>query len=226
MQDTLHDILQTVSIDEQDYVDIFDTLQCRGCRRVSLRETTEIKDTLAYWEPFLAGVEVYDSNGNEKDTITQYFPPPISRRTPEWLHRGTAILYEGMMGFEDILREVYLATRNGLPHLAIMGIRAIIEKVMIDNVGDQGSFQKNLEAFKEQGYISLIQFDYLRATLEAGHAAIHRGFTPEREDLNAALDIMEGILATLYVQAEGAQKLSERVPPRRPKRRSPEADLG
>jgi hypothetical protein len=189
-----------------------------------LKETTKIKDTAAYWEPFLAGVEVYDIDGEEKDMIIQFFPPPISRNTPEWLHRGTAILYEGMMGFEDILREVYLATRNGLPHLALMGIRAILEKVMIDNVGDRGSFQKNIDAFKENGYISLIEFDYLKATLEAGHAVIHRGFTPKTDHLNSALDIMEGILATLYVHAEGAQELSERVPRRQPKRRPPEPD--
>jgi uncharacterized protein DUF4145 len=173
---------------------------------------------------FLPVLKSTISMEKKEDTIIQYFPPPISRRTPEWLHRGTAILYEGMMGFEDILREVYLATRNGLPHLAIMGIRAILEKVMIDNVGDHGSFQKNIEAFKDGGYISLIQFDYLKATLEAGHAVIHRGFTPKRDDLNTALDIMEGILATLYVHAEGAQELSERVPPRRSKRKSSEPD--
>jgi hypothetical protein len=50
MRKTLHDILHTTEIKKPDYVETFETIQCRGCSRVSLRETTVIKDDFAFYE--------------------------------------------------------------------------------------------------------------------------------------------------------------------------------
>jgi 2,4-dienoyl-CoA reductase-like NADH-dependent reductase (Old Yellow Enzyme family) len=84
--------------------------------------------------------------------------------------------FKGAETFGGMLREVYEAVRNELRQLAVMGIRAILEQVMISNIGDRGSFKANLEALQEAGYISLIQFDALDKVLEAGHAVTHRNF--------------------------------------------------
>jgi hypothetical protein len=100
---------------------------------------------------------------------TQYYPPPISRKKPEWL----SALYWGWMGEEKyeqlpgLFDEVYEAVRGGQHRLAVMGIRAILENVMVANAGDQGSFAANLDAFSKGGYISLVQRDAMADILES-----------------------------------------------------------
>lgn len=95
-----------------------------------------------------------------------------------------------------------------------MGIRSVIEQVIIEKVGGHGTFSKNLNAFHEKGYISLVQRDVLDGALEAGHAVTHRMFNPTEQDLTILLDIVEGILAAIYVHPDEADFLSKRVPPR------------
>ena len=88
---------------------------------------------------------------------------------------------------------------------------------MILKIGDHGSFGEHLKLFHEAGYVSVIQFDALARILDAGHAVIHRGFAPTKGDLSAVLDVMEGIIAALYVHDQNVKnlKIPER-PPRRP----------
>jgi hypothetical protein len=120
--------------------------------------------------------------------------------------------------FEVLLDEIYKATHNNLPRLAIIGIRAVLEQVMITKVGDHNKFGVNLKAFADAGYISVIQHDSLATILDAGHAVTHRAFAPKDEHLNTALNVMEGLLETLYVHDQDTKKLQI---PDRPNKRSP-----
>jgi Domain of unknown function (DUF4145) len=117
----------------------------------------------------------------------------------------------------DLFLEIYQAVCGGQLRLAVMGVRALIEQVMIHKVGDNGSFVKNLDAFQNAGYISLVQRDALSDILDAGHATIHRAYEPKTEDIQVALDIIEGVMAAIYVHGDAAKQVSARVPPR-PKR--------
>ena len=114
----------------------------------------------------------------------------------------------------DLLSEIYEAMRGGQKRLAAMGIRALLEEVMIDKVGDQGSFAKNLDTFCANGYASLFQRDQLSAILDVGHAAMHRSYEPSDKELVVAIDIAEGIIASIYIHPEQAEKLAGSVPPR------------
>jgi hypothetical protein len=95
-----------------------------------------------------------------------------------------------------------------------MGIRALIENIMIQKVRDQGSFAKNLEALGADGLISLSQEDILKAVLEAGHATIHRSYSPTTEDLHTCMDIAESIVESIYIHPTKASKLKDKIPPR------------
>jgi hypothetical protein len=128
---------------------------------------------------------------------------------PDWLYEGNVA---GPLG--SLLHEIYQAVRNGQLRLAIMGIRALIEQVLIQKVGDKGTFVKNLDAFQQAGYISLVQRDALNDILDAGHATIHRAYEPKAKDIQIALDITEGIMAAIYVHGDAAKKMSARVPAR------------
>jgi len=114
----------------------------------------------------------------------------------------------------NLLQEIYEAVAGGQLRLAAMGVRSLLEQMMVAKVGDQGTFAKNLNAFQEKGFISLVQRDAMSAILDAGHAVAHRAFEPLKDDLNTALDIAEGIFAAIYIHANAANKLADRVPPR------------
>ncbi len=86
---------------------------------------------------------------------------------------------------------------------------------MIDRVGDQGSFKNNLKELERQGYLASHQRDILEATLEIGHASIHRGYVPTRDDLTLALDITETMFEMIYIHKEQAAELRRRIPPRK-----------
>jgi hypothetical protein len=49
----------------------------------------------------------------------------------------------------DLFLEIYQAVCGGQLRLAVIGVRALIEQVMIHKVGDNGSFVKNLDAFQK-----------------------------------------------------------------------------
>ncbi|MEH6544581.1 MAG: DUF4145 domain-containing protein [Porticoccaceae bacterium] len=140
--------------------DAYQTLRCCGCEEIKLRHTSMFSE---HDEP-----SVY------------YFPPSIFRKRPEWFED----LYfevpneEGFV--EKLLNEIYVAVQNNLPNLALMGVRSLLEKIMIAKVGDKGSFAKNLNAFSSEGFVSGRQKESLEVILEAGHAAIHRKYKPRK----------------------------------------------
>jgi hypothetical protein len=111
------------------------------------------------------------------------------------------------------LKEIYVALQNNSPRLAAMGIRALLEHVMISKVGDQGTFVKHVEAFVGAGYLPAKQAESLSAILDAGHATIHRGWQPSDADINTLLDITESILATVYIHTGQVEALRKKVPP-------------
>jgi hypothetical protein len=189
LTNTEHNVLYAVDGRNDDWCEPhYDLLECAGCKDISLRLTLKhIDDTKS----------------------VHYFPSPASRKVPDWLYVGYVAKTLG-----SLLHEIYQAVRGGQLRLAIMGIRALIEQVMIHKVGDNGSFLKNLDAFQQAGYISLVQRDVLNDILDAGHAAIHRAYEPKTKDIEIALDITEAIMAAIFVHADAAKKVSERVPAR------------
>ena len=94
-----------------------------------------------------------------------YYPSPVPRVLPDWIFDFEIGLVGGdreqMIG--QLLQEVYAAGRGGQYRLATMGIRSVLEHVIITKVGDHQTFRKNLEQFYDAGYISLVQRDAVDA---------------------------------------------------------------
>jgi len=101
-----------------------------------------------------------------------------------------------------------------------MGVRSLIEKVMIDKIGDKGSFKNNIAEFEKLGYISKYQRNHLEAVIEAGHASIHRSYSPTTEDVITLVDITEHIIKTIYLHENKIEQLKMRVPSRVPKKKN------
>jgi Domain of unknown function (DUF4145) len=115
---------------------------------------------------------------------------------------------------EDLLGEIYAALYNNSRRLAGMGVRALLEKVMIEKVGDAGTFKETLSRFTQEGYVAARQAHVLEAILEAGHASTHRGWVPSIADLNSLLDVTESVIETVYFHEDKAEALRKSVPPR------------
>jgi uncharacterized protein DUF4145 len=145
------------------------------------------------------------------DPDVTYYPPPISRREPEWLtYLPLAFGIDNRKSnLTGLLKEIYQAVHGGQFRIAAMGIRALLEQMMVAKVGDHGSFPKNLNAFLEHGYISVVQRDAISAVLDAGHAVTHRSFTPSASHLDTTLDITEGVFAAIYIHSDAARDLAK-----------------
>jgi hypothetical protein len=97
-----------------------------------------------------------------------------------------------------------------------MGIRALIEHIMIEQIGDSGGIGSNVDRFVAEGYIAPKSEALFREHLiESGHAAMHRAYFPKPSDISALLDITESLIETVYVHPH--QTKLQKIPPRKPK---------
>lgn len=198
-----HDILHSEKKDWQDDEspvygsDTYETLRCRGCEEIKLRHTSMLSE-------------------HDVDDV-HYFPPSIFRRRPEWFEDLYFEVSSEEEFVESLLNEIYVAVQNNLRNLALMGVRSLIEKIMIAKIGDKGSFAKNLNAFSDSGFVSIKQKENLSTILEVGHAAIHRNYKPRKNEVVTVLDITEHIIESVYLHESKVTSLKKRVPQRAPK---------
>jgi hypothetical protein len=190
---TAHHVLARQNRSDEEISDNYYFLACAGCGAVSM-------------------ANLWNSGG---DNEARYYPSPISRRPPEWLLRLRFLFGDIERPLGELLHEIYEAVQGKQHRLALMGIRAFFEQLMIAKVGDQGTFNGNLDKFLEEGFIAKIQLTAIKHILESGHAAIPRGYKPVEHDLNTALNIVEAITETIYFHEEEAKEVASRVPPRR-----------
>jgi hypothetical protein len=196
---TKHEVLFETSHQNEETQDTYVMMSCGGCSMVSMGHQ-----------------RLWISDGSVDH---RYYPSPVSRKMPSWMFLWSIGLgkAKGDAAIGAVMMEVYQAVDGGQYRLAAMGIRALLEQVMIQKVGDLKTFDMKLDEFQNGGFISAIQRDAMRATLDVGDAAMHRGFVPTENDLMLALDIVEGVLAPIYDHRTEAEKMADRVP-RRSKR--------
>ena len=189
-QNVLHSIEQEIDYGDPDagVAEVYKFLQRAGCHTISMANYS-----YADWECYR----------------TRYYPSPAKRKPPSW--RSELPLGGGLFD------EIYEAVGGGQYRLAVMRIRALLERVMISKINDHRTFEKNLNAFCEGGYISTVQRDAMNDILHVGHATMHRPFNPNEGDVSTALDITENILSAIYVHGEAAAEVAARIPPRPPR---------
>src|SRR5258707_2762459 len=73
---------------------------------------------------------------NDGSITNEYYPSPVSRKAPVWLSFMRLGLDDNEEKIGDLMHEVYRAVDGKQYRLAAMGIRALLEQVMILKVGD------------------------------------------------------------------------------------------
>lgn len=152
--------------------------------------------------------ELNDNGGWELIPRVLYWPARRQREKPSWLHNPLP------WAIFCLLEEIYSAVEARTFRLAAMGIRSLLERIMIERVGDQGNFIKNVDKLQEAGYLSVRQRNALDTMLEAGHAATHRGWNPSVDDINVLLDIAEHVIQVIYHHEAQASSLEGKIPRR------------
>lgn len=189
----LHQVQKSWQEDDEPgnfYEEICDYMlaECSGCEEVSLH--TE-------WR-----------SSSSSEVILSRWPPKISRKEPRWLF--SLLVSENFNNpyKYEFLKEIYIALSNNNLRLAVIGVRALLEQVMIESVGDQKSFKENLNKFMENGYISRVQKDTIVPVLEAGHASMHRGFKAKKAEVEALVDVVENIIESIYINHQKLAKIA------------------
>jgi hypothetical protein len=178
--------------------DTYEMLRCGGCESVRLRHIARY------------------SVGDGERTDVQYFPPTEYRKPPAWFREFLVAGHQnGSPSLSQLMIEIYAAVRNNLPSLAAMGIRSLLERIMISKTGDQGTFQKNLTMFESLGHVSKKQREHLETILDAGHAAIHRSYVPSTADVVTLLEITEHVVESVFMHEQKIARIKEKVPPRK-----------
>lgn len=165
-----------------------DMLECCGCESVTLRCTYDHSEM----------------GPGERDI--QFYPPRSSRRLPHWC-------CELPWQTVELLKEVYAALHADSRRLAMMGARALIDVVILDQVGDVGNFQQKLNKLESEGYVSTKNRAVLEAALDVGNAASHRGHKPKADHVQHVMDIVENLLQASILEPI-AQQLKAATPAR------------
>jgi hypothetical protein len=166
---------------------IHEMLECCGCKSVILRKTHHFSE----WD--------YPD--------VRFFPPPVSRRKPKWF-------YDIPNELRSLLEEIYNSLNANTTALPLMGARAVLDKVIVNKVGDVGTFAEKLKNLETHGFISQKNREVLDAALDAGSAAAHRGYAPKLADVQTVMDIVENLLQSLYVLDKAAADIKKSTPPR------------
>jgi hypothetical protein len=209
LQLTNHEVLFSETVAWEDFdepyffmqgEDTFSLLKCLGCDDVRLRKASQN--------------DHHNLPNGQPATRISLYPPSVTRKRAAWWYsydEGSEKLRE----LSGIVDEIYSALAVGAHRLSLMGIRALTEKVMIDQVGDKNTFNSTIDAFFREGYVATKQQKLFKDTLiEAGHAAMHRSFNPNAENVETLLDIIEGVINTIYYQPVAASKVDEAIPKR------------
>lgn len=96
----------------------------------------------------------------------------------------------------------------------MMGARALLDMVIVEKVGDVGTFAEKLRKLESEEYISGKNRRVLEAALDVGSAAAHRGHAAKKSQVDAVMDIVENLLQAVYVLPDLAEELKKSTPPR------------
>ena len=204
--ETLHDLLKQVSHTVEYDVDygngqldiVWEAMtnqmfECRGCKSVVLRCTSKFSED--------------DTND------VRYYPPPVARVKPKWFD-------ELPSNIQKLLSEIYRSLDADTRALPMMGARAVLDIVIVDTIGDIGSFEQKLKKLEEERHISTKGREILDAALDVGSAAAHRGYAPTAQHVQSVMDIVEHLVHSTYVLERVAKEIKKDTPPRPSKKKT------
>jgi len=188
--------------------DVHSILQCHGCDDIHfVHFITETR----CWDPEEDEVGSVPHKDEAPFISRGRYPPAMPRRCPEWVGDSQVLPQD----IRDFLTEIYVARQNENLRLCALGIRSLIEQIMISKISDTGNLGLNINAFFSAGYVASGDQDHFRdKVIGVGDPAMHRTCTPEPQEIDTLLDIIEGLIASLFVHSERVRTVGAKMPAR------------
>ena len=155
-------------------------VECAGCESKSFR--------MVYTSP-LNGFNADGSGYLEKEFL---FPRRNMLRNPIDIHWLP-------VDIRNVYLEVLNALQNEIYILSSAGIRAIVEGICINKRAPHRNLFRNILWLQEEGFITEAQANALHTQRFLGNEAVHQLSKPTEDEFIAALDIVEAVLASIYI---------------------------
>lgn len=191
-----------------EYVDIHQLIECGGCEGVKYRQAVEGWDD-QYAEIVTRVLGVHPTASQEK------------KRRP-----GTAadVLEDNWQEIvpPDVFRmyhEAHDTFNVGAYTLSTLGLRAVVEAVCLDRglTDRDDSLEKKIDKLVSEGHLAKSQAEFLHTIRSFGNDAAHRMERPSERELETILEIIEGMLNTIYVLPSKNVELKARQAKRKAK---------
>lgn len=202
---TRHTVLASVAesgyIDGPDiaYYHDYSIVQCDGCEKVSFRKESSNSEDLDY--------------ENKPKVTVQSFPEP----EPEQ-HAGAAYITDEVYSMPGIVQSIYSETlgaiQRGLPILAGIGIRAIVEATCDDQKAVGRTLENKIDDLVSKSLLTDKGAEILHGLRLIGNSAAHEIKAPTKEQVAAAMKVIDHLLIGAYVIPNEAKVLP--VPAKKP----------
>ena len=200
--DTRHKVLAETDTHWQDddgQVDVWiqdQIVQCQGCLTVSFCQASKCSEE---WE--------HDPNTGETylPVTRKLFPNRIAGRS---MMRDAYSLPHGVY---KIYAEAHGALCAELQIMTGLGIRAIAEAVCKDKTVAGGNLAEKIDSLAKVGLITKAGATILHSLRFMGNAAAHEMRAHSQKELNAAFNVIEHLLQTVYIIPKQAEELPEKI---------------
>jgi len=185
-------------------------VQCAGCETVFYYKIS--------WDDQNWDGEYHPVTGESIITyprkIETYPSPEKKSQKPDWvwsIGRIDPQLY-------TILSEVYQAYEIESFILASVGLRTALDRTTeFLNIDPGHSLERKVKELLDNGFIGETEAATLAIVADAGNAAAHRGWAPDRETFKTLITTLEHFIYRVVVTGTEALKLTESIPARQPR---------
>ena len=153
----------------------YQIIKCTGCDIVSYRSSN-----------YFSEYDDIDSNG----TWEERYPALKRKKKKDFKYLPSTLT--------QIYDEVIIAYNNDNFILCAAGIRAILEGICKDKDITDGNLEDKIKSMRGQGFVTQQYESILHKLRFLGNEALHELQKPTQEEIDAALDIIEHIIESLY----------------------------
>ena len=192
----IHELKEPITDEYQYYGDYHhQLLQCMGCGAVRYRR-------------FIMDEYHRDEiSGSTEPHHQEIFPTPTKGQRCSSLAQPNAALIPAdvMKMYEETLSALNAAALT----LAGGGLRATVEAICRNQGIRIGTLEKKIDSLVQKQLLTSSQAELLHEERYIGNAALHEMTTPSAADIEDGLQIVEGLINTIYILPEKAKRLKK-----------------
>ena len=189
--ETHHKVLFSVEIEynSDNYYEEFQIITCQGCKKISFRSTWNVCNPLS---------------NSQSVCFEELYPKRIAGRKE--LKDGRYLPFE----IYTIYKEVYSSLCEGMPVLAGVEIRILVEAICNDKKAKGKNLENKIDNLVEIGVLTKEGAEILHGTRLLGNQVAHEAKSIDERILNEAMDVVEHLLTGAYILPKKTINLPKR----------------